>query len=200
MDYQKQIVEFLSKPENLSIAVEVSKNMEALRKKFHKSFWEDITEALKIWIKDSNYSDRWFVECEDEYDLDYKSCMISIKNIPKNYEGLYLSLSLTQDPQRYKYRLHYGLVWNKECKTTPISNFYKQIINKSNEAGFPASKGNIWWPTLSFLDIYLRSDEFLLQYGLGKAEFLNGLSERIWAYFEVIEPELYQFNKELIHV
>jgi hypothetical protein len=198
MDYQKQIIDFLCKPENLPIALEVSRNMESLRRYFHKSFWEDITKALQTRLKASRFVDRWNVVFEEDFDQDYAGCLICKKNIPENFKGTYLSLHLQQDSKKAGYQLRYGLVWNKEHKVPPKVSVYKKVLQKSIDAGVPESFGNIWWSTLFDLDLYPRSDDFAILYGLSRTDFIKDLSERIWAYFESIEPELYQLNKELM--
>ena len=73
------------------------------------------------------------------------------------------------------------------------------MIQQSENAGFPGEYQGTWWATELDLGISLTSDELVLQYGLNRAGYIKDLIERIWAYFESIEPDLFQINNELIH-
>ena len=72
MDYQDHIIEFLRKPENLPIALEVVKHTDALRIHLHKAFWPDIYTALKARLEVLPISDRWVVSKPLAFDRDYK--------------------------------------------------------------------------------------------------------------------------------
>jgi len=57
MDYKEPILDFLQQPENLPLALEVSKQVEALRLYNHQVFWQDLYQALKIRFEKSLFAD-----------------------------------------------------------------------------------------------------------------------------------------------
>jgi hypothetical protein len=197
MDQQKPIFEFLSKPENLTIALEVAKYADTLRKRLHESFWEEITRALQTRMGASSFTDRWLVSTLGDFDKAYASRNIYLKTIPETFTGSTLSVCLMQSAPSGKYRLYYGLVWSK-TRSAPLSDSYSKLLQRSRENGF-SEKGQVpWWPACTYLEIYPGTDEFTLEYGVNRAEFIDRLAERVWAYFVNIEAELYQFNQDML--
>lgn len=199
MDSQNQIVEFLAKPENLPITLEIAKHIEDVRINLQNSFWLEITKALESRLKDSEISKRWEVKFEEDTKNDYKGCTFYIKNRPKDDRSSYLSLTLEQYPQKYNNRLMYGLSWNKEHKSNPRSPIINSLLQKSAGAGVSEVEGNSSYLVYLYLDVYTRSDDFALNYGFDKVGFVKDLSDNIWSYFELIEPDLFKFNKMMLN-
>ena len=197
MDYQEQILAFLQKPENLPVAMEVAKHVESLRTYLHRAFWKDIILEFKTRLAGSPTAERWVVLAPDtEFDRTYKNIRIHVKSIPDYFKETHLTLCLMQATPP-AYRLAYGLCWSLKERPVPGSALFKTLIDLSNQAGLSEKNQNPWWPVVSNLDIYPRSDEFMLQYGLQPAEFIDGLADKVWDYFTTIEPTLYQLNQEL---
>ena len=197
MDHQNQILDFLQKPENLPVALEVATHVEALRLRLHKTFWQDITQALKTRIEISSYSDRWIIFSEGQYDNAWKNIQVQIKSKPEGFTGSILVVALMQNRPNSKYQLNYGLLWTPKDRQPPDLESYKALMVYSKQAGFIDKEQNSWWPVNHYLDIYLRSDEFMLSYGLQSDEFIDGLAEKVWDYFTGLEPSLFQLNQEL---
>ena len=119
MNYDNEIVEFLLQPENLPIALEVTKQMVSVRRELHKFFWMDFQQALSERFEKSDYKDKWTITFDDEFEYDYKTCSISVRDKPKNYKGYVISISIQQNYPKDKFRLCYGICWNQAQKSIP---------------------------------------------------------------------------------
>ncbi len=194
MDSQEQILTFLQKPENLAVALEVAKHVEALRPHLHQAFWKDMHQALKTRLEKPAFADRWVVDSWGNFDQSWRNLRIRVKFLPEAFKGSFLSVCFMQGAPT-NYQLYYGLYWERKDRPDPDSAAFRTLLSKS--AGFSKENKSLWWPTCRDLDIFPRKDEFMRQYGLQPKEFVDGLVEQTWAYFIDIEPTLYQLNQEL---
>jgi hypothetical protein len=191
---QEPFIEFLQKPENLPVALEVAQHVEALRLHFHQVFWQDIQRELNTRLGNSTFKDLWTIISEGEsFDETYRNLKIQVKSIPVSFKDSHLTVCLLQD-RAPDYRLQYGLLWANNMRSAPNSNTFQTLLEMSKSKGILAGDQNSWAPALSLLDIYPRSNEFILQYN---PKFIKELAENIWGYFTFIEPTLYQLNQEL---
>ena len=189
MDYKEPILDFLQQPENLPLAIEVSKQVEALRLYNHQVFWQDIYQALKKRLEFSDFADRWTISGGnvDRYDEAWRNLQIRFG------ERHNLAVCLMQGNPAMKYQLYYGLCWDSE-RAAPVSNTFQTLIDKSKSAGVSNEKQSGWWPLVNYMNMFPRSDEFILQYS---PAFINELADRVWDYFLAVEPTLFQLNQEL---
>ena len=199
MDYQEQILAFLQQPGNLLVALEVVEHLEALRLRFYQSFWKEVDQALETYLEKSDSRDRWvFYGGGTKFDQNYRTSGIYIKSRPEAFQGSYLSV-LRKRPRRINTdcSMAYAGLKTGQLQT---ARFFKSLMAESRSAGVPTPKQFVWWPAINYLDIYLRSDDFLRQYGLQRAEFSEGIARRVWDYFTALERTLYDLNQELFRV
>ena len=198
MDYQGQILAFLEKPENLPIALEVAKHVEALRPRLHKTFWTAMDQALIAKLQGSKFENRWMIYSNPRsFDQADKNLRIHIKFIPDAFKGPHLTVCLQQGLSIDHYGLIYGLAWGRQERSVPDNGTFRHLVELSKPFGFPEKNQNRWWPIFRNLNIAPRSDEFMLQYGLDPAGFIEEITLKIWTYFIKIEPHLYQLNQDL---
>jgi hypothetical protein len=196
MGYQEEIFEFLQKPENLLVALEVAKHVEALRPHFHQAFWKDMEQALRVRLEISASADRWTISTSGNFDEAWRNLAIRVQYLPPTFKGSSLQILYMQEaPPNYK--LRYGLAWSKN-RPLPNSEAFQKLLELSRSTGVPTPTRDVWWPAFCSLNISLRSDEFIQQYGVQSEKFVGELVERIWSYFTALEPTLYQVNQELI--
>lgn len=198
MENQPSIYEFLRRPENLQVALDVANYIEELRAHLQKTFWQDIEKALSDRLANSSYSRRWQIStsgipCEKSY----KNLLITLKSTSASPQRSYLCVTLEQGEPRYGYQLYYGLRWEPAERAESRLESYKKLLAKSKELGADY-RMLPWWPASCLLDTYLQSDEVVLQYGLEPTGFIQNLADQIWDYFTGLEAELYAFDKEIL--
>ena len=62
MDTNKPILDFLAKPENLSLAFEISEYLDELKESLHISFWEMFNKKLHTRFAESEIQNWHFIE------------------------------------------------------------------------------------------------------------------------------------------
>ena len=196
MDYQEQILNFLQQPENLPVALEVARQVEALRPHMHRLFWDDISHAINTRLSQSSFPDRWAISSAGDFDRPYRNLTIRSRIVPDSFKGSILVVGLIQH-RPPSYQLQYGLLWSPKDRPAPDCPTFRKLMDLSQKAGAPEKNQDFWWPANNLVNIFLRSDEFMLQYGLNRQEFIDNLADKIWSYFTTLELTLYEFNQEL---
>ena len=198
MESQPSIYEFLRRPENLQVALDVASYVEELRAHLHKTFWQDIKKALFDRLANSPYSKRWEISMSDiPCEKPYKNLLIALKSVSASPQSSYLCVTLEQGEPRYKYQLYYGLRWEPAERAEPRRESYKKLLAKSKKLGADY-RMRPWWPASCLLETYLRSDEVVKEYGTDPTGFVHNLADQIWDYFTGLEAELYAFDKEIL--
>jgi len=117
MNYEEAVLDFLSKEENLPIALEVSDRIEQLKIRLHEEFWFTFRNALQDALAKSQRANDWQVRMTDRDGLlkDYAKCWL----VPRSFRQgqRYLRLALEQGARSLDYPLYYGVHWNRALKT-----------------------------------------------------------------------------------
>jgi hypothetical protein len=194
MNSHEQIVEFLLKPENLPVALEVTQQVQNLRRHTHETLWKEVQTALTDRLAASQLSGRWIITSQNNFDVAYKCIEIKLRSVPASSKVNYLEACLEQGTPAENYQLYYGLVWALEEGSVPPGTAFRTLLEKSKSLGVSDDNRNSWWTMKCFLNVFPRSDEFLMKYN---PVFIEELAEQVWGYFERVEPDLYQLNQEL---
>jgi hypothetical protein len=195
MPYDDAIVEFLSKPENISIALEISEYVERLKSYLLEKFWYRYADRLKYRLSQSNYKDRW--EVTENYRggiiKSYTRCSISpIDANILNMNLLMVCLEHTNSAQAYKFTS--GIRWTKEASATG-NPLLAEIAPKLRAYHLDEYD---WWPGHRFLNFQGYGKDFLVMIGTSPDDFVNGVVNEIWDFFVELEPDLSATNKKLI--
>jgi hypothetical protein len=208
MNHKQKIVEFLVKPENLPVTLEVANHIEEVRQMLNQSFWTDFKRALQTNLNQSSLRNRWVVGFDGDYGADGIFCWIQNKHLAENFTCYNLFLGI-EEWSKGGYSVGYGMAWNKEIKNETDKKViqrsyrlesYKRLLQKSDNVEDPAEENLPYWPRYYLLDLDFRGDDFALEYGLDRSGYVRDLANKIWVYFKTIEPELYRFNQEMMRL
>ena len=195
MPYDDEILEYLSKPENIVIAIKIYKYMERLMPNLLEKFWHQYAEKLNYRLSQSEYRDGWEIMGESGWlpvkpptDQPISPVTASILNV----NLLMACLEHTKSSQNFRFQS--GIRWTKEwCEVgNPILS---ELRIKFRAYRFIE---NGWWPGLRLLDIYGYDEEFLKQMSGSPDEFVDEMVDNIWDSFVDLEPDLSATNAKLI--
>ena len=115
MNYEDAVLDFLSKEENLLIALEVSERIEQLKIRLQEEFWITFRSALQDTLTQSRWSNEWEVRMIGALLQDHAKCDLVPRSVRQGQR--HLRLALQQEPRRSDYHLYYGVCWNKALTT-----------------------------------------------------------------------------------
>jgi len=192
MNYEDAVLDFLSKEENLLIALEVSERIEQVKIRLHKEFWITFRSALQDTLTQSRWSNEWEVRMIGAPLKDYAKCVLVPQSVRQGQR--YLRLALPQGTRSSDYRLHYGVLWNKALGTELNIKEVDVLADKLRKEGF---RSDSWWIGYKYLNYYPPRKEFLLRMAASKDEFIQEMIELLWALFEGKYPLIEGANAAL---
>ena len=135
MDYDAQVVKFLSKRENLLFAFEISERLEQVKDKFQNEFWLGVRDVVKRRLVQSGKAGKWELHFPDKPDLQrWIYCNLSPTNATE--EQYYLGIGLQQWGSQNSCRFAYGVWWcepfNGEIKWPPV----QRLVERLSREGF----------------------------------------------------------------
>ena len=194
MNYEDAVLDFLSKEENLLIALEVSERIEQLKIRLHEEFWFTFRSALQDTLTQSRWSNEWEVRMTVREALlkDYASCLLVPRSIQRDQR--YLRFGLQQGTRSQDYPLSYGIVWNKALGTELNIKEVDVLADKLRKEGF---RSDSWWIGYKYLNYYPPRKEFLLRMAANRDEFIQEMIELLRALFEGKYPLIEGANAAL---
>jgi hypothetical protein len=149
-DYRDAVVEFLLKPENLGVALEIAELVEDVKHKVYLEFWHGL--KTKVSENQSKLA-CWSVKLDSD------------EQLKRNYSGLDCVPDIAPRAQRYlRFRvtqetgmIYQGVRWNREMKT-PFDELSEKvpqltaIRDRLQELSKEYSKPDSWWIGWKYLN------------------------------------------------
>jgi hypothetical protein len=82
-DYETVVVDFLSRKENIRVALEIGERIDQVKWKLAMDFWTALQESLASFLKDSDLSARWEMRVDDEISKDPYAQYATVSFNPK---------------------------------------------------------------------------------------------------------------------
>lgn len=155
MDYEQEVIDFLSQKENLPFVLDVAEKVEPVKEKLLLDFWNGLEAKFNAKLTEQALTDRWKVKRDHDIPSDWGG----ISLIPVEEPSIiYLHPGLEQ--WAGSLRLFYGMHWSKENKdpiTFPDVRTLKLCLRNDR------FKGSDWWIGYKLTDIYTRNKGFLIR-------------------------------------
>ena len=196
MAYDDAILEFLAKPENLPVALEVSRYLEKLKETLLEKFWVMFSERFVNLYKLSDYDQNWNAHSTVEGGSikSYTKCgVIPLK--ASQCETPLLGVFLENNIKSSGYRFYRGVWWTDSNPTyDPIA--YRDLQSKLNSLGLTNSDSR--WAGYHYLGFYALGEKFLFRMGNDPQDFVKEVVQQTWDLFVELEPILSGFNQQLL--
>ena len=149
-DYRDAVVEFLSKPENLEVALEIAELVEDVKDKLVREFWHAVKSKV---CESQNKLPTWSVKLDSD------------EQLKRNYSGLRCVPDTASKAQQYLgFRIsqeggmiYQGVCWNKEMET-PFDELSKKlpelsvIRDRLLQLSKEYAKSTKWWIGWKYLN------------------------------------------------
>lgn len=178
MDYESEIVEFLSQKENIIYTLEIGERVEQVKNKLQEIFWINTKKNLDNYLREHEAKNRWQVSIEGDLFKNINKNWVGLNIEPINKENLYLHIGIAQE----YYRIFYGFWWNEEIKENyslpEVLALTKELQKeKYNDIGVRNSLGWKW------TDYKIRDRNFLLSVADNNEIFAKNIADLLWDLF-----------------
>ena len=182
MSYTDAVVDFLSKRQNLVLALEIVDQLELVKDKFQIEFWLALGEAMKTRLKRAK-SKQWEIEMPDEADLCANWVGCSLYPLTVSDDQYYLGVGFQQvTPDSGGYHFRYGIWWCDEVsKKAAAVKQARTLIDKLAKEGF---KSNNWWIGRKDTKLVPRGKDFMLRMVTNKQALVDEMAQLLWELFQ----------------
>ena len=158
MNEEQAILDFFSRPENLSLSLKLAEQMDMLREQMNNRFWRETQLRLGKMQKELGLA--WLLEPTEDRNAPDRlvglHCDIGTK------QPLYLRPMLEQQYLGKEWRIYFGLMWSTLPAPAQLEIPAVKILKASlQKAGFKSNESFLAWRWTAF---HPRSKDFLLRY------------------------------------
>ena len=191
MDYDEQVVEFLSQKENLRLALEVVEHIEDVKRKLRGGFWESLKTLLVAGLAKLAGGELWEVCSPDERESE---CMLWIPSKGIASDALVFGVGIGESNHGGQTQLFYGIRSSKDVSGTPgalktIKGLQEELDKKKCEFGAA------WWPAWKWIDDLYPGDKwFLVRLAENRDALITDVANLVLGLFEESSGALAKAN------
>lgn len=156
MNEEQAVLEFFAKPENLSLGLSVSEQMDAIREQMNSRFWNALQLRLGAALQDTE----WQTQVTE--DRNAAEVLVGVQCKLREAQSLCLFPMLEQQYLGGTWRIFFGLMWQasptaEQAALPAIARLKQQLA----DAGFKNNENFLAWQWTNF---HPRRSGFLLRY------------------------------------
>jgi hypothetical protein len=196
MDYESEVVDFLSQPDNIEHVIEISERIDQVKKKIMADFWISMFSKMKDQLE--AHFPNWEVKPSDQdYDSNYAGYNLNWKIAP--FEKFTLGFSCQQEHRGYgKYQLFVCICWSQQFPANPEidTSSIAALQNYCQKKGYLIS-GQEWAVGWTWLDYYTVDKNFIIKFVKDRESYVSDIHECVWSIFSEVRELIQKANEEL---
>ncbi len=174
MNEEQAVLEFFAKPENLSLGLSVSDQMNAIREQMNSRFWNELQLRLGAVLQDTE----WQTQVTE--DRNAAGVLMGVQCKLREPQTICLFPMLEQQYLGGIWRIFFGLMWQvaptaEQAALPAIARLKQQLM----DAGFKHNENFLAWQWTHF---HPRSSGFLLRY----AQQPDKLLDQVESIFNIL--------------
>jgi len=196
MLHDDTVFEFITKSENLAVALEVANYVERLKDTLHPLFWETFNSKIMGRVVDSGLSNSWEYETKLSAKA-YKSGWTYNEFLPireRNSDTPFLFMRFGQGSSETNYRLRGGVRW-AEAPTNFMHPALATLTSTLISLGLEEIHEDINIIKWGFYDQEIYSPDFLMNMYNQPDEWVENIVSDIWQNFLHIFDLMETINK-----
>jgi hypothetical protein len=189
MDYESEVVKFLTQKENLPFALEIAEKIVVVKEKLQKDFWKSVEAKLKERLDNSSFRETWMIKIDDDVLSSWSGLSIVPTTTPQ-------SLHIFPRIEQWSgdLRLFYGIRYSRKNEE-PIS--MKVLNDFFNELGEENYKNNYWWVGYKLTDIRPMTNNFLFKVVDNLDALVEDVINMVWELFSDKAKSINQINEAI---
>lgn len=193
MNADEEINEFLAKPENLPLVLDVARRVDDVRRLLIRRFWDRVEEMLHEWTATTR--DIWIVEkCIMNNDPLSNYCYCLLKQ--EVAQGAF-SVQFSVQQENPNLKTYIGLSWSRErAAIEPQSELLRSILQELKLRNTEFTSWWHWWPAIRPTGIFLNSDSGLHELASGD-ELARQHADMLLELFQNFRESVEAVNQEI---
>ena len=197
MTYEESVVQLLSQPENLPIALEMVKRVEAVRDHLQIEFWHRYRDEMERRLQEAELKHPWETQLRPDKALVNPWALCDVLEKPLSGPDLHLRVTLESGQPKDGSPLYYGVKLSRPQEAdSPQRVMVEQLLKQK---GFKLNSSD-YWPLSFGLDYQLREDTFLVRFVSNPDDVIHEISEIVWSFFVQLREFLESTNIKLANM
>ena len=189
MDYESEVVKFLSQKENLPFALEIAEKIVVVKEKLQKDFWKSVEAKLKERLDNSSFRETWMIKIDE----DVLSTWSGLSIVPiTTLQSLHIFPRIEQ--WSGDLRLFYGIRYSRKNEEPISIKVLDDFISKLGEENY---KNNSWWIGYKLTDIRPMTNNFLFKVVDNLDAVVEDVINMVWKLFEDKVDSINQINEAI---
>lgn len=190
MSTTEDIHAFLTKRENLSIALEIADHVENLKNTSHRNFWSNFNHQLAAKLKQSEFANEWTYEPFKGVKNEWGKSFLAPRkkgDIYKRYLVIVFAQAVKPD-----YRLYWGIQWRNE----PAGFTHPDLlilIEKLHQHNIKSTEGS--WLGWGYNEYSIYSEDFLYRINNDPDLLYEEIIDKYWGLFLEVRPLMERINQ-----
>jgi hypothetical protein len=189
-DYESAVTDFLAKPENLDLAIDIAAQLENVKKYLLDRFWEELVGTVRNRLHDEHL---WVLE-ENAVD---DNVSIRPSQLPQPPNAPQIKISI-EDARANAY---YGLEWNRKVRDPERERICAEVPQVADLLKLQLfddwERPEEWWAVWEYLDSDQRSKTTLMR--LSKNEPVGAeVAKHLVDLFEKVGDQVGKANNALL--
>ena len=196
MSTPKPIFDFLTQPENLAVALEVSDYVQKLLVENHQKFWQFANAEIDHLLDDSALSEKWTWE---KFPLNrLRTTWQKAYLIPKTQLSStpFLQFAIGQAGRESGFRPYFGVVWNEfpnDFEHPQLTKLTGMVVGQ----GITITSTLPRWIRWDYLAPSLTLPENIRRLHTEPQMMVSEAIQKFWRTFTILEPEMDEINRIL---
>lgn len=199
-EYEKSLVEFLAKPENLHFVLEIGDHLELVKDYIFKAFWQQIQTGMQNKLTEAGMVNEWSLEM-DKGDARADNLGLNLIHLPSEElkHPLRLRFRIEQWYQRINlFTIYYGVNYcsppDSQPATESLPSFKKLIVSlRSHNYDHDEQ-----WPGWLSAQDFDGENMFVRDFGENHQEITDNIVEQAWKAFTRYKEQIIAVNREMM--
>jgi hypothetical protein len=192
MTASKEILDFLTQPQNLTLALDITDYIDELKRNTHHVFWQALNNELNSRLMLSDLAGKWLFQQFPVKRLrkDWEKCHIKPA---ESVAASQLQFTIGQSVPESNFHLYCGVCWNRP----PIDFFHPRLTGLSGMViaeGLTVMEPPVWlgWNYISIIPF---TQDFIYGMYNEQQDFVVKAGQTIWELFIKFQPEMETINQ-----
>jgi hypothetical protein len=191
-EYESGIRDFLAKPENLRIALQIQKHMQSVQDALEDRFWKAAMNSLSAKIPDARLEAAWRVDA----DLLEGRITVGVKLIPRAAGSAKEAFHywVAGEERKGSWQLYQGVFLPETRARTP-DKIGENLRQRLLEQGYKQTKGWVAW---RYFRDFASLDDFYLEIAEHGDEMAASVSQTVWDFFDATRAQVERCNAAIL--
>lgn len=197
MAIAKDILNYLTQPENLALALEISDHVDELKRQTHYDFWIAFNHEIQTRLSESDLHTQWAYQPFDVERMRTDWNQAYMQPVLRDDPVSFLQFAVGQASSKNNFSLMWGVLWNKTPENYPslsLANLKSTILANKMTIMDAAPR----WLGWNYLPYTPFTYSFIHRMHSERESFVGEVVETVWKAFQEMQADMHRINQSVL--